>query len=342
MGSSNTEKLFLSVIIPTKNNAITMKNCLESIFQQDFPDFEVIVVDGHSKDGTIEIVKSYPAKVVYEDIGTRGGACNLGANLAKGQIIVFTDGDCVVPRDWFSKIAVKCRDYPSLGVLGGVDLNIETDSVIGKTKGVIEIFRRLKPNNGMKAAFMIKGCNSIYNKEVFLKFGGFDPALRYHEEAELHAKLACKGVEIIYDPSIFVWHHRQRKTLPSLRGSVKIAQDSIPMLFRRHVMKTAVKSPSSAIFTSYLLLVGTLLCLLGLIAASFLGNLWVILELELIFLIVGIIGYSLWAVSASFKFPESALVPIVVLLDMAFRTIGMYLGIFRQIFHRFRSYKRKA
>ncbi len=100
----------VSVIIPTKNNGDILEKCLSSIKNLDYPKdkIEVIIVDGHSKDATVEIAKKYGCRILYEDIGTRGGACNVGVRNAEGKFIAFTDADCVVPKDWLTNLIINC------------------------------------------------------------------------------------------------------------------------------------------------------------------------------------------------------------------------------------------
>ena len=87
----------ISVIVPTKNNAKLLEKCLSSLANQDFKDFEVVVVDGHSTDATPEVAKKHEVKLVYEDFGTRDGACNVGAEHVGGEVLVFPDDDCTFP-----------------------------------------------------------------------------------------------------------------------------------------------------------------------------------------------------------------------------------------------------
>ncbi len=65
----------ISVIIPVKNEAEKIERCLEAVFNQTIKPFEVIVVDGHSTDKTVERVRKFPVKPLYEDYHTRAGTC---------------------------------------------------------------------------------------------------------------------------------------------------------------------------------------------------------------------------------------------------------------------------
>ena len=83
----------ISVIIPVRNEEEKIRRCLQAVFNQTLKPFEVIVVDGHSTDKTVENARKFPVKVFYEDYHTRAGACQIGVKNARGDYISFTDAD---------------------------------------------------------------------------------------------------------------------------------------------------------------------------------------------------------------------------------------------------------
>ena len=68
-------------------------SCLEAVFSQSFKPYEVILVDGHSDDGTVKRAGEFPINVLYENYGAVGGARQVGVDGAKGESIVFTYAD---------------------------------------------------------------------------------------------------------------------------------------------------------------------------------------------------------------------------------------------------------
>ena len=85
----------ISLIIPTFNNASTIRDCLDSISRQTLSPDAVIVVDGHSTDDTVEIAKQFECQIYYEDGGSRAAACNVGIAHSTGDIIAFIDADAI-------------------------------------------------------------------------------------------------------------------------------------------------------------------------------------------------------------------------------------------------------
>lgn len=89
-------KPFFSVIIPTYNQSSFLKKALESVFNQTYKNFEIIVIDNFSNDNTTKVIKKYQKKIVYKKIHNKGiiaKSRNLGIKLAKGKWIAFLDSD---------------------------------------------------------------------------------------------------------------------------------------------------------------------------------------------------------------------------------------------------------
>ena len=119
-------KAKISVIIPVRNEAEKIERCLKSVFSQSLKPHEVIVVDGHSDDGTVEKAKEFPVKIIYENYHTRSGACQLGVENAGGEIIAFTDADCLPSPDW-----IRCLRAEIAGGAAAVSGPYLDDAPIG-------------------------------------------------------------------------------------------------------------------------------------------------------------------------------------------------------------------
>jgi len=103
----------LSIILPTYNNEKTIEDCLKSIFSQEYSrkDFEVLFIDGGSKDKTLSIAKKYPVKIIKNPKRNEESARIIGINRAKGEILCFVDADNIlVGNDWFKKMLEPFMD----------------------------------------------------------------------------------------------------------------------------------------------------------------------------------------------------------------------------------------
>ena len=100
----------ISVIIPVKNEADKIEQRLEAVFNQTVKPHEVIVVDGHSVDNTVETTRKFPVRILYKNHGTVGGARQVGAETAKGVFIAFMDADCIPERNWLENLIKEFDD----------------------------------------------------------------------------------------------------------------------------------------------------------------------------------------------------------------------------------------
>lgn len=206
------ERPLISVIIPARNSAPTLKACLESIHNSTYSNFEVIVVDGGSSDHTVDIARSFGAKVLLGNGRGRGADCNLVLPEAKGEIVAFTDADCIVDRSWLERIA-RALEEPGVGFTGGPDLTYVEDSTpVGLAAGHIHYFQRSLVSPRGESAVI--GCNSAFPKKVLLEAGGFDVTIfGGGEEIELQARILKLGYRAKPDPQCIVYHRRH----PSLK-----------------------------------------------------------------------------------------------------------------------------
>jgi glycosyltransferase involved in cell wall biosynthesis len=198
----------ISVIVPTKNSKNRIETCLNSLVHQSYPNYEIIIVDGHSSDDTINIVSKYSVRVFFEEGGTRASACNVGISNAKGEIVAFTDDDCVVPENWLEQIAVNFANR-EIQVLGGPSLTPAESTRLEKALGVTYAQVVQLTSIGNKSGEKVAGCNSAYRKSTVIDIGGFNEKLVTAEETELHSRIHKNGGKIFYDPNMAVLHFRR-------------------------------------------------------------------------------------------------------------------------------------
>lgn len=116
-----TSKPKLSIIIPTKNEAKLLPRCLQSLARQktSIP-FEIIIVDTNSTDGTPKIATSYGARVISEPKKGKVYAFRKGADNARGEILCFTEADCILPSHWVNTIALYMDTHPEVSTVCGM------------------------------------------------------------------------------------------------------------------------------------------------------------------------------------------------------------------------------
>ena len=193
----------ISVVIPTLNEGKRIRNCLLSIANQDFPySYEVIVIDGGSNDNTLKIVKSFDVTRVEEAELGRGRARQLGAEVATGDILIFTEADCIVPSDWLLKYYQIFTENPSvIGFSGSYEfirgkksINLVLKWIFSFTDMVVRF---------TKGESTFRGTNFGVRREDILRHGGFKQQFSPFDDVEAGYRLANFG-HVRYVPELKV------------------------------------------------------------------------------------------------------------------------------------------
>lgn len=216
----------VSIVIPTKNNGNILEKCLYSIQNLNYPkeEVEVIIVDGHSTDDTVEVATRHGCKVFYESVGTIGGARNIGVENSNGKYIVFTDSDCVVEPDWLRELIAPLKNTNAVSV-GGPNITPEDDTEFAKCAGnALSFLSRVGPRYGfysedVREIYHNPTCNSAYRNEVFREVGGFNPRLITCDDEELDYRIRKRGYKILFTPKAKVLHYRR----PTWKRFMKMA-----------------------------------------------------------------------------------------------------------------------
>ncbi len=210
------EKPLVSIIIPTYNRRRYLKNALKSLENINYPEYEVIVVDDGSTDGTGEMISamrdklSFRLRYYHQENKGLSSARNLALKNGKGDIFVSVDDDMLFEKDWLDKLVVPLND-PEVGVTGGppvappdVDFFskcvdycmtsfIGTGGVRGTTKFKI-------------AGYYPRGGNMAFRRDAIEKAGTFDERLAPGEDIDLDYRIEKAGYILKYVPDAFVWH----------------------------------------------------------------------------------------------------------------------------------------
>lgn len=196
-----------SVIIPAYNAEKTISECLSALKKQTARPHEVIVVDDGSGDGTACVSRKLGARVIVQKNAGPATARNRGAKEAKGDILLFTDADCVPDRGWVKNMLEPFKDRSVSGVQG-VYRTRQKSIVARFVQAEIEDrYRKMsqKPKDGID--FM--GTYSAgYRRKVFQEFGGFDEGFpkASGEDPELSFRMASRGHMLVLNKCAVVSH----------------------------------------------------------------------------------------------------------------------------------------
>ncbi len=195
--------IMFSVIIPAKNEAGMIGQCIRSINDKsNYPknDFEIIIVDNGSSDNTVDIAQSEGAIVFVKPGLTISGLRNFGASISKGSILVFIDADCTVNPDWL-KTARKYIERSDVVCFGSAPVIPEKPTWVQKTW-----FKVRTRGECVSEVRWLESMNMFVRKEIFQMINGFDESLVTCEDVDISYRLSKYG-KIISDPSISVVHH---------------------------------------------------------------------------------------------------------------------------------------
>ena len=211
-----------SVIVPVMNMVHTIKDLLDSLMNLEYDNekLEIIIVDGNSRDGTLEIMKEYPFRVIQQEGKGLNAARNTGIKYSKGDIIAYTDGDCVVPPGWAKAIANNFKDeWVSFvgGTLEGYNTSHPLSTYMDETFFQVTPGYKLRiETNTLRMLQLPAGANMAFRRSALARIKFFDENIYYgFDDLQPVEELSFKGFKIILDPEVMVWH-QHRSTLPSL------------------------------------------------------------------------------------------------------------------------------
>ncbi|MGQ9759084.1 MAG: glycosyltransferase [Candidatus Methanomethylicaceae archaeon] len=189
----------LSVIVPTYNEERGIEYTLKSISQQTIPreEYEILVVDGGSTDRTVEIASKYADAVIQQRSKGVGGARNDGALAARGKILVHTDADVLVSKDWLQQIISLFS--PGVVAVCGPDEPLKPDAKYRVLYSLINLISSLAYLMGI---VWTRGTNTAVLRDIFLKIGGYTD-YPLCDDGELGLRLKKVG-KVLYSKKIRV------------------------------------------------------------------------------------------------------------------------------------------
>lgn len=211
----------ISVIIPTYNRAHCINDAVESVLSQSFQDFEVIVVDDGSTDGTAEVLRTYGdrLKVIRQSNGGVSTARNTGIRAARAEWIAFLDSDDTWEKDKL-KIQVEDLEENPGAVTYIVDAFISDATnplpSMFQLWGLRSEFTRVKFRERplpdvLRAWFMVSCC--VIRREAIEAAGYFNTSLRIFEDFDLLTRVALEGPFVV---NCYPGTHMRRKSGPNL------------------------------------------------------------------------------------------------------------------------------
>ena len=254
----------VSVIILNYNGLKFIEQCLKSVVNTDYANFEVILVDNASQDKSIEL-----AKKLFEDnpqlrliknrnnVGFAQGN-NIGANHAKGDILVFLNVDTEVEPNWLEELVKVMNSKPMIGAaqckllvaqnrskIESIGHYIDYTGIESAESTLVKDQVDSGQYNQSKEIFYARGAAMAVKRDVFFKAGMFDPAyFMDHEEIDLCWRIWLRGYKIVSAPQSVVYHYGggivgNREQNPKILFHLR--KNHITSLIKNYELKNTIK-----------------------------------------------------------------------------------------------------
>ena len=215
----NDENPLVSIIILNYNAGKLIEECVESIYQSNYKNYEIIIVDNNSKDNShVECKEKFPLINLIENKKNLGycEGNNVGIRKSKGEFIIILNPDTIVDPNWINELILgfrKCGD----GIYQPKFLTIDDKSIIQSTGNMIQLFgfgysrnkgdQDTNEYNNIENINYASGTCLFTSKEIFTQLDLFDSFLfAYHDDLDLCWRASMQGIQSYYVPNSIVFH----------------------------------------------------------------------------------------------------------------------------------------
>lgn len=217
---------FVSVVIPVFNDSERLKTCLDALANQTYPKslYEIIVVDNGSDEDINNLVSDFrQARLTYESCPGSYVARNKGISLAKGEIIAFTDADCIPALDWIEAGVANLLRVPNCGLVAGrIDLFFKESA----RPTAAELYETVLMSFPQKKFIEEKQYGVTANlftfKKVIEDVGYFNDAIKSGGDLEWGQRVFAAGYQQMYADNTFVAHPTRDSLNQLIKRSIRV------------------------------------------------------------------------------------------------------------------------
>lgn len=211
----------ITVIIPNRNGSATIARCLEAVFSSSYRTFDVVVVDDGSEDDSIMKIEGFPCRLIrLEEHSGAAHARNIGAQNSSGEILFFTDADCLVNEDTLALINRALQEEGPDVLVGGTYSPVPADP--GFFSRFQSIFINYAETKHAENPDYLATHALAVRAGTFKKIGGFrEEFMPILEDVEFSHRARRAGHRLIMKPDVIVRHLFNYTLSGSLRNAVK-------------------------------------------------------------------------------------------------------------------------
>lgn len=242
----------VSIVIPVLKVNDYIRESIPEIMKLNYDNFEVLILPNQvTEDEKKEFAHLDKVRLISSIEGGPAYKRDLGVKESTGEIIAFLDDDAYPKVDWVEKALKHFKDE-KVGAVGGPGVTPNHDTIRQKASGAIftsnlgggNLTYRYRPGKKVMEVDDFPSVNLLVRKSVFQEIGGFDSNYWPGEDTKLCHDIVSAGHKIMYDPEVFVWHHRRSSLLKHLKQVWNYAKH------RGHFVK---KFPKNSLHLNYFL-----------------------------------------------------------------------------------------
>jgi len=192
----------VTIIVLNYNGKRYLGDCFESIKNNTkYPNYEAVMVDNNSTDGSVDFVKSnFPWVKIIETGENRGFAAgnNIGIKKTNSKYVFLLNNDTIVQPYWLSKVVETAESDPNIGIVGAIPVHMDLS----------HFYKRHPSFNRVEEVSEVAGATMLIKRELFNKIGLLDEySFLYWEDTEFCWRAFLSGYKVVYDFDAIVYHH---------------------------------------------------------------------------------------------------------------------------------------
>ena len=245
----------VSIVILNYNGKNDLEECFKSLYNLDYPNFEMILVDNNSQDNSVQIIRHKYKKVKIIELKKNYGFAkgnNLGIPYTQGKYIVLLNMDTIVDKNWLKELVKVAQLSKKIGIVGSkiyyydeqtiIDYAGSTCDKYGNTSHIGTLKRDSKLLNEERKTFYACGASLLIKRILYNQIKLFDPIyFAYYEDVDLCWRAWICGYDVFYAPKSYIYHKIGRVIKDEKRKVELTERNKLRTLLKNYQLITLIK-----------------------------------------------------------------------------------------------------